>query len=219
MIFKENKSRSVFAVFYLAVFLILEVMVTSKNYLLMNFDTQIQNIMTPMVNSMRTSTFIVISFLGSPIVSLLLAAFIAILFYSKKRKVDGIWTALTFLGGDALAFIVKELVHRARPTDKIVPDSGYSFPSGHIFGMTMLVLIVIYLVLPYVKNQEARFALGVLAVIWLLVVSFARVYLRGHFASDIFGSMLLAGTWWKCSELLYIRYYQKVAEYLKLKIN
>lgn len=219
MIFKENKSRPVFAVFYLAVFLILEVMVTSKNALLMNFDTQVQNIMTPMVNSMRTSTFVVISFLGSPIVSLLLAAFIAILFYSKKRKVDSIWTALTFLGGDALAFIVKELVHRARPTDKIVPDAGYSFPSGHIFGMTMLVLIVIYLVLPYVKNQEARFALGVLSVIWLLVVSFARVYLRGHFASDIFGSMLLAGTWWKCSELLYIRYYQKVAEYLKLKIN
>ncbi|MFC6176903.1 phosphatase PAP2 family protein [Companilactobacillus huachuanensis] len=219
MMFKENKSRSVLATFYLAVFLILEVLVTSKNSLLMNFDSQIQNIMTPMVNSMRTSIFVVISFLGSPIVSLLLAIFIAVLFYSKRRKVDGIWAALTFLGGDALAFIVKELVRRARPTDKIVPDSGYSFPSGHIFGMTMLILIVIYLVLPYVKNQEARFALGVLCVIWLLIISFARVYLRGHFASDIFGSMLLAGTWWKFSEMLYIKYYQKVAEYLNLKIN
>ncbi|GEO63390.1 phosphatase PAP2 family protein [Companilactobacillus nantensis] len=219
MMFKTNKNRSILTVVYLVLFLSLEVLVTTKNAFIANFDTQIQNSITPMVNAMRTSIMVVVSFIGSPVVSLLLAMFIAILFYSKKRKVDGIWTALTFLGGDALAFIVKEVVHRARPTDKVVPDSGYSFPSGHIFGLTLLVLIIIYLVLPYVQNQESRFVFGLLAVIWLLVVSFARLYLRGHFASDILGSMLLAGTWWKCCEMLYIRYYQKVTSYLKIKLN
>lgn len=219
MIFKENKNRSILAIIYLVLFLSMEILVTTKNSFLMNFDTQVQNIITPMVNSMRTSIMVVVSFIGSPVVSLLLAMFIAILFYSKKRKVDGIWTALTFLSGDALAFVVKEVVHRARPNDKVVPDSGYSFPSGHIFGLTLLVLIVIYLVLPYVQNQEARFVLGILTIIWLLVVSFARLYLRGHFASDIIGSMLLAGTWWQCCEMLYVRYYQKVTKYLKIEIN
>lgn len=219
MVFKENKSRSFLAMTYLVLFIIFEILVMTGNNFLTSFDKNIQNLITPIVNSVNTSFFVAVSFLGSPVVSLLLAIFIAILIYSKKRRADGIWILLTYLGGDVLSFIVKQDVRRPRPTDKLVPDTGFSFPSGHIFGLTLLVLIVIYMVLPYVKNQETRFVLGILAIIWLLVVGFARVYLRGHFASDIFGSILLAGTWWKGCELLYLRYFEKVSQYLNLKID
>jgi len=219
MLFEKNKSRSPLALLYLVMFLAVEVMVVVNSQVVVHFDSVIQNVMTPMVTPLRTSMFVLISFLGSPVVSLILASFIAILIYSKKRKVDGIWVMLTYLGGNVIAFLIKEIVRRPRPSDKVVPDSGFSFPSGHIFGLTMLVLIIIYVLLPYIKNQESRFILEIILVIWLLLVAFSRVYLRGHYISDIFGSILLAGTWWKCAELLYLKYYQTVSNFFSLKLK
>lgn len=219
MMFKKNNSRTPLALCYFVLFAALEILITINSKVLFQFDHNIQNLVSPMVTPLRTSMFTVVSFLAGPAISLLLAMFIAILIYSKKRKVDAIWAGLTFLGGDAVAFIVKNVVRRPRPTDKVIPDSGFSFPSGHVFGLTLLVLLTIYLVLPYVKNSESRFVLGVLLVIWLAVVAFSRIYLRGHFASDVIGSVLLAGLWWKCAEMLYPKYAQRLDEFLELKLK
>ncbi|WP_377729500.1 phosphatase PAP2 family protein [Companilactobacillus baiquanensis] len=115
------------------------------------------------------------------------------------------------MAGDAIAFLIKITVKRPRPTDKLIPDAGYSFPSGHVFGTTILILLVIYLVIPYFKNQETQFLLCALAISWLAVLIFSRLYLRGHFASDTLGSVLLAASWWEVSQMLYLKYYDTVA--------
>ncbi len=219
MLFEENKNRKPLTIFYYILFLALEMLVVTNNKLLANFDLTIQNVVSPMVTSARTSVFVLISFLGSPIMSFILAMFIAVLLYSKNRKVDAIWTALTYLGGNVVAFLIKEIVRRPRPVDKVVSDSGFSFPSGHVFGLTLLILIVVYLLLPYVKNQESRFSLLVVMVIWLLLVAFSRVYLRGHYMSDIFGSVIIAAAWWESAELLYIRYAQRLNDFLELRLK
>jgi len=219
MLFEENKNRKSLTIFYFILFVALEMLVVTNNQILASFDMTIQNAIAPLVTSTRTSIFVLISFLGSPVMSFILAMFIAMLLYSRKRKVDAIWVFLTYLGGNAIAFVVKEIVRRPRPVDKVVSDSGFSFPSGHIFGLTLLILIAIYLLLPYIKNQEFQFMLVVVMVLWLLMVAFSRLYLRGHYISDIFGSVTLAAAWWESAELLYIRYAQKLDEFLELRLK
>lgn len=219
MLFKNNQSRIPLTITYFSLFAFLEILVSLKNKMLVSFDISVQNMMTPLVTSTRTSIMTVVSFFGGPAISLVLAVLIAIIVYSKNRRVDGIWVVATFFSGDALAFIVKNVVRRPRPTDKVIPDSGFSFPSGHIFGMTLLILIVIYVILPYVQNPELRFVLQLLLIIWLVVLAFSRVYLRGHFATDILGSVLLAATWFKTAELLYLKYAEKLQSFLNLKLK
>src|SRR5699024_2970539 len=106
---------------------------------------------------------------------------------------------------------------RQRPLGKIIPASGYSFPSGHVFGTTLVILTLIFLILPVIKKVSTRKIITGLLIIWLIVVAISRVYLRGHFPSDVIGSALLAGTWWECCELLYLRYYDSITNLIDHK--
>ena len=141
--------------------------------------------------------------------SLYLIVIMLILFFKKKR-ITSFWIALVLIGGNIISFLVKITVKRQRPIGKIIPASGYSFPSGHVFGTTLVILTLIILVLPYLKNQTIRSLLKIILVIWLILVAVSRVYLHGHFPSDVLGSILLASTWWEFSELLYLRYYNNL---------
>lgn len=214
MLFKNKVNRIYLSLTYLMIFLVLEILVVTKNSFLLDFDVKIQNIISPMVTASRTSFFSIFTYLGSPATTIVVITLISIVLYFKGRKVDGIWCMTTLFIGDGIAFIIKELVRRPRPTDKVVPDAGFSFPSGHVFGTTLLILIVIYLLLPYIKNQETQFVLTIILIIWLMLVMFSRLYLRGHFASDILGSVLLASAWWEGSQMLYVRYFSTVKKFV-----
>ncbi|MFD1419256.1 phosphatase PAP2 family protein [Companilactobacillus keshanensis] len=207
MIFSKNNYRHWLALTYIAIFIVLEYLVVSHNAWLAGLDNGIQNAIKLMNNGSYTSIFTVITFLGSPPIIILLTVFIVFWLFSIGKKVESIWTFCTLMAGDAIAFLIKITVKRPRPTDKVIPDSGYSFPSGHVFGTTLLVLFIIYLVLPYFKNQEVQFLLCAIAISWLAVLIFSRLYLRGHFTSDTIGSVLLAASWWEFSQLLYLKYY------------
>ncbi|WP_125587831.1 phosphatase PAP2 family protein [Companilactobacillus jidongensis] len=212
MIFSKNSYRHWLAIAYMAIFLGLEFLVVTSNSWLLNSDFGIQSTIEPMVNSTYTAIFTVISFIGSPPVTIIITLILAFWLFSKNKKVESIWTACTLMGGNVIAFLVKISVKRPRPVNKVIPDSGYSFPSGHVFGTTLLVLFVIYMVLPYFKNQETQFFLGTVAISWLIIMIFARLYLRGHFASDTVGSVILAGAWWEVAQLLYLKFYERTAE-------
>ena len=139
--------------------------------------------------------------------------------YKQSRKQTSLWLGFVLIGGNIISFLIKLTVRRQRPLDKIIPASGFSFPSGHVFGTTLVVLALIMFFLPYLKNQTTKNILKTILIIWLIIVAVSRVYLRGHFPTDVIGSILLAGAWWECSELLYLRYRSAVLNIFKLKTN
>ncbi|WP_225353573.1 phosphatase PAP2 family protein [Lacticaseibacillus thailandensis] len=103
------------------------------------------------------------------------------------------WVGGLQLVGSAFAEIIKQLVGRSRPLHQLVPDSGYSFPSGHTFCTTVLVITLLILCLPQIKDQENQLIAIVIGVVWIGMVAASRVYLRDHYASDVIASLLLAG--------------------------
>ncbi|MDV7719442.1 phosphatase PAP2 family protein [Pediococcus ethanolidurans] len=170
------------------------------------FDTGIQQIIQKIVNPIQTNIFAIITFMGSPLVDIVLTLWIALFFWHTRNRKTAIWILITQLLGDAIAFFVKEFVQRVRPTKQLVPDTGFSYPSGHTFSTALLCLTILFIVLPYIKKQKKQFVLAVLTVIWFCLVAFSRIYLRNHFPSDVLASLLLALSWWTCMYEGYLHY-------------
>lgn len=210
MIFKQNDHRKWLALTYIIVFFLLEVMIVSNNAFILGIDHSIQNILGNMVSATSTKIFSTITFLGSPMMDVIYLLLIMLILFIRGRKDSSLWIGFILISGNIIAFLVKITVRRQRPLDKIIPASGYSFPSGHVFGTTLVILTLIFLVLPSIKNMSTRKIIKGLLIAWLIIVAISRVYLRGHFPSDVIGSALLAGTWWECCELLYLRYYDSI---------
>ena len=217
MIFKQNNHRKWLAIVLLVAFFFLEIMIVSDNSFFIGLDYSVQNVFNTIVTPINTKVFSTITFLGSPVMDVIYLVIMMFLLYRQGKKESSLWIGFILISGNIIAFLVKTVVRRQRPTGKIIPASGYSFPSGHVFGTTLVILTLILLILPYLKNQSTAQIIKILLVVWLIVVAISRVYLRGHFLSDVVGSALLAGTWWECCELLYLRYYETINHFLKIE--
>ncbi|AVK61537.1 PAP2 family protein [Lactobacillus sp. CBA3605] len=163
---------------------------------LAQFDTSIQLAIQPLVTSQTTWFLTLAAMTGSPVVVIMLVMVMVVWYFCRDERVLAIWLGGTLLGGEGLAFMFKEVIQRARPTQQLVAESGFSFPSGHAFSAALLVLIVIFVIVPQFKNPEVQLIVILTAGVWFLVIAFSRIYLRAHFPSDIIGSVLLALAWW-----------------------
>lgn len=98
------------------------------------------------------------------------------------------WTAFSVLLTvgltDALGIIIKHLTGRQRPHTNSSKRTGYSFPSGHVLGISSLGLIICHL---YLQSWVPILTV----LVWILVVV-SRLKLNVHYFSDIMGSVLLA---------------------------
>jgi undecaprenyl-diphosphatase len=202
--FSNNKKHAWLATIFLILFFLLEILVVSGNSLIQTFDTTIQNIFMDITSTSLTNISKLFTKLGSPTMNIIYMTIIILLFIKNKFLKEALWTASLLIGGNLIALVIKYSVRRQRPTDKLLPASGYSFPSGHTFGTALLILTIIILVLPHLKNLILKNLLKVLLIIWLILVALSRIYLRGHFPTDVIGSMLLAGVCWEYAELIYL---------------
>ena len=219
MIFKQNSHRKWLSIAYVVAFFLLELMILTNHSLVLGIDHSIQNMLGTIVSPVNTKIFSAITFLGSPMMDIFYLLIILFVLFIKGRKGASLWLAFLLVSGNIISFLVKITVKRTRPSGKIIPATGYSFPSGHVFGTTLVILALIFLILPLIQNQSAKYILTTLLIIWLIIVAISRVYLHGHFPSDVVGSVLLAGAWWECSELLYLRYYGTISDKLHLETN
>jgi len=219
VIFKPNSHRKWLSIAYVVAFFLLEIMIVTNNSFILGIDHSIQSILGTIVSPASTKIFSTITFIGSPMMDVIYLAIIMLLLFKQGRKAASLWTGFILVGGNIISYLIKITVKRPRPSGKIIPASGYSFPSGHVFGTTLVILALIILILPYIKNQSTNHLIKALLIIWLIIVAISRVYLHGHYPSDVIGSVLLAGAWWECSELLYIRYHETIANKLHLETN
>jgi len=126
-------------------------------------------------------------------------------FFLRRRWLD----ALLFLGAvggyGTLTLLVKYVVRRERPIAFFrVPESGYSFPSGHTLGTTCLALALGFL-LWHSGARRGLKVLGNLALfLGVLVIGMSRLLLGVHYPTDVLGSVLLGTTW--MSALIALRY-------------
>jgi undecaprenyl-diphosphatase len=140
----------------------------------------------------KTAFFTAVTYLAQPITAIILMLVTMAIAAIKKRYWTVLFVATNVIGGAALMAIIKRIVQRPRPVDKLIPESGFSFPSGHsvnamVFYGSLLVLTVLFM-----KNKIwLRNIIALLLAITILAIPISRVYLGVHYPTDVLAGLLL----------------------------
>jgi cation-transporting P-type ATPase E len=81
--------------------------------------------------------------------------------------------------------LMKWMINKPRPTLR-----GYGFPSGHVYGVTVFVIVVVYLLWAFrAPRRWQRVAQGI-GVAFVTAVGYSRIYVNAHWLSDVVGGLL-----------------------------
>lgn len=167
------------------IFIILLINIINGN--IIEFDNKIYQWISTFRTEQLTNILTVITNLGG-IVGLFFIALITVivLFILKKRKY-GIAVAMNLFISTTTYIIIKNIIQRARPIidERLIEETGYSFPSGHTTNNVAFYGLLIYLVCKTIKIKWLRNVLYLIFSLIIVTIAFSRIYLRVHYPSDV----------------------------------
>lgn len=190
---------------YAILFILLAISIKANAAWIINIDSGIQHLLTPSVTQFKTHWLTIIAYFADPTTDVILTVIVALVVWFTHHHFAAFWVLWIQLGGDAIAFLCKNIIQRVRPANQLSLETGFSFPSGHIFCTTLLMCILFWLIAPKLKTQTGKIILIILATIWIILIAYSRVYLRDHYLTDVIGSLLLAGFWWELMQYVYLK--------------
>lgn len=121
----------------------------------------------------------------------LYAVTIAAVFFVGHQQQKGLLLVGALAGAALFVSIVKRIELVPRPTDALLYNVGYSFPSGHVAGIVVLAGVLAFFAWRYWQSKPARIGIvcGYCGIVGL--ICFDRVYLNTHWFSDVLASLLL----------------------------
>jgi len=132
-----------------------------------------------------------------------LSLLIAAILYLRHHQKYAVLLLAAMAGITLIVNAAKTLIQSPRPINGIVPETGYSFPSGHTTSTMVLLGILTYYTWQHWKNPKTK-ALATLSYIATeALIGFSRVYLNVHWLSDILGGYLLGISWLTFTIFLY----------------
>ena len=139
---------------------------------------------------------IAVSFLGNylfllPANLVLIACCIS--WKNNKLAIRGAALALSSL---EIMYYLKHLFHRLRPENPLVEGiTNFSFPSGHALMSVSFYGFLMYVTYCHVKKRLTRKIVIGFLILLILLISFSRIYLRVHYASDVTAGMSIGLIW------------------------
>lgn len=124
----------------------------------------------------------------------LFATFIITAFLIRTRRWHRAILVTVGVGGAAaITSILKLIFARDRPElwQVLEYESTYSFPSGHAtlsFALAMCIVLLLW-------RTKWRWHIAGVALIYIVVIGFSRLYLGVHYPTDILAGWVVAGTW------------------------
>ena len=153
------------------------------NKVLTNIDLYISNIIWSIRTPLLTDIFKIISFLAS---TKFIITILIVYIFIKKDALFPLNMALSTI----LNTIIKKLVRRPRPTNILVREKSFSFPSGHTMASVSFYGYIIYLL--YKSNYKIKKVLIPILIILILLIGFSRIYLGAHYLSDVITAYLIS---------------------------
>jgi undecaprenyl-diphosphatase len=144
-----------------------------------------------------TAFLTALTIIGTPLGIGILIAIAAAILAARRRWRWGAYLILTCGIGGILNLLLKSYFARARPdlAEALRDAHGYSFPSGHAMGSTIVFGAFAYLAFRILKTWRPRAAALAFCVSMILAICASRIYLGVHWISDI-GAGIAAGLIW-----------------------
>ncbi|WP_372824241.1 VTT domain-containing protein [Polaromonas sp.] len=113
---------------------------------------------------------------------------------------------LTAVGfAQALIWILKMALERARPIAMYDGTESFSFPSGHVASSIVLYGFLAFL-LAREKGPRIKWAITLLSAGLIGLIAFSRLYLGAHWLSDVLASLSLGAAWVALLSLAYTQH-------------
>ncbi len=168
------------------------------NWGVANFDSSFGVSLVSRATPAGKTIFRAVTVLGNTYFVVPFSVLIGLVFILKKQWQRAVIFALAIGGSMLLNGLLKLFFARVRPAYPQAPHTmtSFSFPSGHAMIAVLMFGILVYLLIPSIKQKTARAALLVGAIVLTLLVGFSRLYLGVHYLSDVlagfaFSSFLL----------------------------
>jgi membrane-associated phospholipid phosphatase len=146
------------------------------------------SVVTPWQAGPLTRAGEVLSYLAGPWGGTVVVAILVVLLLWRRRIWTAVFLALAEACGSGLSQLIKHLVERPRPPHPLVRADFGSFPSGHV-----ITTLVVGLALVAALSRPGRRALPLTGVaIAAALMMCCRTYLRAHWLTDTFESVLVA---------------------------
>ena len=146
-----------------------------------------------------TRFFTTMTLIGTPLPLGIFVAVIVVFLIAKRHWRWAVYLAFTTAVGALLNIELKAYFHRTRPdlAEALRHASGFSFPSGHAMGATVVFGSLAYLAVRAFARWQWRWRAAVLAFALSMIIAIAssRIYLGVHWISDV-GAGMAAGLVW-----------------------
>lgn len=187
---KKNLKLIVVAILMIIFFILVYLFKSNK---IQPFDNMIYNFVKGIQNETLTSIFKVITeFGGITSVFFITVITVLVLCFANKRKI-ALWVSMNIIISSLIYSIFKNSIQRPRPpeAERLIIESGFSFPSGHTTNNIAFYGLAIYLIYKNVTNKKIRNTLCVILGIIPILIAFSRIYLRVHYPSDVVAGICL----------------------------
>lgn len=192
----NNKTKNIIKWILCAITAILAIVITVnvKNGKILELDLNIYKFFSEnIINDKLTPIVKVITHIGGAKIVFVLTVLAIILIKGLKNK---LFLLTGIVGTAGLNVVLKHIVQRERPNiNRLIPEKGYSFPSGHSMMSMAFYGMLIFLIFKYVKNTALKWTLIVILTILLSTIGITRIYLGVHYPSDVIGGFLVSLTY------------------------
>lgn len=171
-------------------FVLLVLLISYESPLVM-LDTQLNLSMKGVENSFLISFFNAISFIFDIKSIAIISLVLSIWLWIKSSKKEGVFFMVVIAIGGIFLYLLKDLIQRARPLNPLVSETSFAFPSGHAMTSVIFFGLLIYLLSKKTKSTKLNLAAIALSLIFVIIISFARLYLRVHWFSDVLGGIAI----------------------------
>ncbi|WP_373891678.1 phosphatase PAP2 family protein [Weissella confusa] len=140
----------------------------------------------------KTAFFKAVTFFAQPATGVVLTAIAVIIVAVRRRWRIAAYIATSVIGSTILMKIIKTIVQRPRPTvDRLIPESGFSFPSGHSVNAVAFYGALLVLAFFYLRRRWLKAIVMLVLAAEIVLLPISRVYLGVHYPSDVTAGLLL----------------------------
>ncbi len=146
---------------------------------------------TPVLTSVAT----LLDVAGGTLALGALAAAAAAVLVWRGHRVEAALVVTSAAVAGALTYALKLSYARPRPPValRLIPEGGFSLPSGHALGTTVVLGVLATVAWSVQRRRAARVALATTAAVLVVATGASRVYLGVHWSTDVIDGWLVGG--------------------------